>query len=214
MKTSALTVERLRSLLNYDAETGVFKWRIGRHHASFGRVAGYKNRKGYYQICVDHVKHYAPRLAWLYVTGQFPERPLEYADKQPSNSRFDNLREAPVAQSPEKIKERKAIYTAKNKRAVLLGLARTRARRKGIEFNITEDDILWVTHCPVLGIELDYGVRGKHRDNSPTLDRTNNKLGYAAGNVCVISFRANELKSNGTAEELRLVAKYMQRCGI
>jgi len=150
----------------------------------------------------------------MYMTGQFPTRQIKYIDGQPGNNRFNNLREMPNAQSLEEIKERKALYTAKNKRMILLGLARTRARRKGLEFNISENDIEWGTHCPVLGIEIDYSVRGKHKDNSPTLDRSDNRKGYVRGNVCVISFRANEIKSNGTAEELRLVAEYAARCGI
>ena len=214
METRALTLDRLKFLLNYDPGTGVFTWRVGRHHASLGKLAGHKSRRGYYQICLDHVNHYSSRLAWMYMTGQFPTRQIKYIDGQPGNNRFNNLREMPNAQSLEEIKERKALYTAKNKRMILLGLARTRARRKGLEFNISENDIEWGTHCPVLGIEIDYSVRGKHKDNSPTLDRSDNRKGYVRGNVCVISFRANEIKSNGTAEELRLVAEYAARCGI
>jgi hypothetical protein len=41
------------------------------------------------------------------------------------------------------------------------------------------------------------------------LDRIDNNEGYVKGNVAVISFRANTLKNNATAEELRAIADYM-----
>ena len=63
--------------------------------------------------------------------------------------------------------------------------------------------------CPVLGIEFDYtadGVIG--RDNKPTLDRVDNRRGYVSGNVRIISWRANSLKSNGTYEEFLALVEY------
>lgn len=95
--------------------------------------------------------------------------------------------------------------------------ARKRARKRGFAATITPADIVWPTHCPVLGIELDYahraGERGQTRcqPNWPTLDRWDNAKGYVPGNVFVISFRANTLKSSSTYEEILRVAKYLSR---
>jgi hypothetical protein len=47
------------------------------------------------------------------------------------------------------------------------------------------------------------------RDSSPSLDRIDNSKGYVKGNVAVISFRANTLKNNATADELRAIANFM-----
>lgn len=89
--------------------------------------------------------------------------------------------------------------------------ARVRGRKKGLESTIRNTDIYWPTHCPVLGLELDYSTpQGKRKPgpNSPTLDRWDNTKGYVVGNVYVISMRANTIKSNATADELIAVAKY------
>lgn len=119
----------------------------------------------------------------------------------------------------DKYRARKRRYTVENKRKVIVGLARYRARKKGVEFSITEHSLDWPTHCPVLGIELDYARERIHQENSPTIDRIVGELGYVPGNVRVISFRANRIKANATAAELRLVADYVEReiarrCGV
>lgn len=90
--------------------------------------------------------------------------------------------------------------------------AKARAERAGIPFNIEISDITIPTHCPVLGLELQFQfVRGKSWA-SPSLDRKIPALGYVKGNVEVISLRANVLKSNGSATELQAVADYARRC--
>lgn len=65
------------------------------------------------------------------------------------------------------------------------------------------------THCPILGLELDYTFEGPRQDNRPSLDRINNELGYIVGNVQVISWRANRLKNDGTSHEHHLIANYL-----
>jgi len=87
--------------------------------------------------------------------------------------------------------------------------ARQRATTKGIEFDLTVNDIKIPEHCPALGLKLQ-PVHGKAcRDSSPSLDRIDNSKGYVKGNIAVISFRANTLKNNATAEELRAIADYI-----
>ena len=88
--------------------------------------------------------------------------------------------------------------------------AKNRAKMKGIKFFIGVEDIVVPEVCPVLGIPL-YTSRGKARPNSPSLDRIRNEKGYVPGNVRVISYRANLIKNNATAEELRGVLRYIER---
>ncbi len=92
----------------------------------------------------------------------------------------------------------------------LLYEAKRRAKRKGIEFTITVDDVNLPSMCPVLGIPLIFGT-SKIRDTSPTLDRTDNSRGYVPGNVKIISWRANTLKSSGTLDEHQKIVDYMRR---
>ena len=90
--------------------------------------------------------------------------------------------------------------------------AKRRAEQRGILFSITLADVVVPTHCPVLGIELSFGQGRGRANNAPSIDRKIPHLGYAPGNVEVISMRANWLKGNGTADELRRVAAYAARC--
>jgi hypothetical protein len=64
--------------------------------------------------------------------------------------------------------------------------------------------------CPVFGLELDWFAEAR-KENSPSFDRVDPKLGYIKGNVQIISARANRIKNDGTAEEHRLIAAYMDK---
>ncbi len=92
----------------------------------------------------------------------------------------------------------------------LFWVAKSRAKKKGIEFSLSVEDIAVPDVCPVLGIPL-YTNRGKAGPNSPSIDRIDNKKGYILGNVQVISYRANMLKGDASIEEVRRVLAYMDR---
>lgn len=88
-----VTQERLKELLNYDLETGVFTWRVDRNHlAKSGSVAGSINSCGYKNIWIDGKQYKASRLAWLYVYGVFPSNFLDHIDRDRKNDRISNLR--------------------------------------------------------------------------------------------------------------------------
>lgn len=87
--------------------------------------------------------------------------------------------------------------------------ARARAKEKGLEFNLTEEDVQIPPTCPVLGISIRPG-NGVLCDNSPTVDRINNMKGYIKGNVEVISWKANRIKSNATYKEVKAVAMWVR----
>ncbi|PPE71462.1 hypothetical protein IS481_11995 [Caldimonas thermodepolymerans] len=92
----------------------------------------------------------------------------------------------------------------------LVTLAKYRAKKKGIPFGITYEDVYVPRYCPVLGIPLRSGV-GVACDHSPTLDRIDPDKGYVRGNVVVISNRANRLKGDaGWRELVRIAAFYQQ----
>lgn len=102
----------------------------------------------------------------------------------------------------------------------LVAHARHRGRRKGLASDLRVEDIHWPTHCPVLKIKLNYPEviqwngrgkgMGKIRPDTPTLDRFDNSKGYIPGNVIVISWRANKLKGDATAEEMRNILAYLE----
>jgi hypothetical protein len=95
--------------------------------------------------------------------------------------------------------------------ATLLDAARGRCRAKGMEFEITTNDLKpFPTVCPILGLRLIYGGRRRGRGHavksSASIDRLDNSRGYVRGNVRIISWRANKLRSDGTLKELVAVA--------
>ena len=88
--------------------------------------------------------------------------------------------------------------------------AKKRAKLDNREFTITIEDIVIPEFCPVLSIPLNRESNGKS-DNSPSLDRIDNTKGYIKGNICVISWRANNIKNIGSALEHRKIAEYIER---
>ena len=102
-------------------------------------------------------------------------------------------------------------YRERKHEQCLLASARNRARKKSIPFDITVEDILIPTHCPILGIQLTRNL-GTHGGtiSSASLDKINPELGYVKGNVQVISALANNMKSNADVEQLKNFAKWVQ----
>lgn len=78
---------------------------------------------------------------------------------------------------------------------------RSGAAKRGIDFELTIDDLYLPEVCPILGIELKVG-KGSPSRNSPTVDRIDNSKGYTKDNIWVISMRANSLKSDASFEEI------------
>ena len=82
-------------LLEYDPSTGTFRWKVSRGNGIIaGDVAGTINKKGYRKICINRVNYFASRLAWIYMTGCVPTETIDHKDRNPSNDKWDNLREA------------------------------------------------------------------------------------------------------------------------
>lgn len=97
-----LTIERLKEALHYDPETGAFTWKIHRGKATPGKVATALANDAdapYIYICLDYQRYYAHRLAWFYMTGEWPSRIVDHANGRHGDNRWINLRQATPAQS-------------------------------------------------------------------------------------------------------------------
>lgn len=94
----------------------------------------------------------------------------------------------------------------------LVSLAKYRAKKNGIPFDLAAGDVHVPEFCPALGLRLERNVGGRAQGKrSPTLDRIDPKKGYVRGNVIVLSAKANQMKSTGTPEELERVAAFVRQ---
>ena len=95
---------------------------------------------------------------------------------------------------------KKCIKHKKEIKGINLAFHKSRAKKKGIDFNITIDDLFLPEYCPILQIKLNYG--SSRSDNSPSVDRIDNSKGYVKGNVIVMSTLANAMKNKASFEQL------------
>ena len=93
--------QELKSLLHYDPPTGVFRWRFGRKNGQTQpwSEAGCYNSYGYRVIMVNRKPYPAHRLAWLYMTGEMPDKQVDHKNLIRNDNRWDNLRNADVSQN-------------------------------------------------------------------------------------------------------------------
>lgn len=97
-----LTIERLRALLHYDPETGIFTRLVGVRGFAAGSKVGALCKcgpsRGYIYIGVDRKKYRAHRLAWFYVTGEWPDE-IDHINRERADNRWANLRAATRSQN-------------------------------------------------------------------------------------------------------------------
>lgn len=133
----------------------------------------------------------------------------EYTDLKISAHKKWKLRHP--ARQLQSERERHRRYVDKNHARALLKNVRWRAKAKGLEFNLTEEDVVIPDVCPVLGTPLVHNRVKGHCSNSPSIDRVDNDRGYVKGNVRVISWRANSIKRDATMKELEQVLNYVKK---
>jgi hypothetical protein len=115
-----LTAERLRELLTYDPETGIFTWRCDRGgKARKGTRAGSVSDDGYARIGVDGKSYLAHRLAWLYTHGSWPAAEIDHRLGAKADNRIHELREATHAQNLQNQRRARS-----DSRSGLLGVSR------------------------------------------------------------------------------------------
>ena len=94
------TAEYVKSLLYYNPITGDIKWLVARCNAiKKNQIAGTLGTNGYIVISIDKVQYGAHRLAWLWMTGKWPEGFIDHKDGNPGNNCWSNLRLSTCSQN-------------------------------------------------------------------------------------------------------------------
>jgi hypothetical protein len=105
--------------------------------------------------------------------------------------------------------QRTKLWHKDNPEKSLCVSAKNRARIQKVPFDLVPEDIIIPEVCPVFGITLKIS-EGKRTDNSPSLDKIIKEKGYVKGNISIISWRANRLKSDASREELEKLLEYVK----
>lgn len=87
--------DEIQKVLDYDPQTGVFRWKIRTRNTDVGQCAGRVRSDGKYRIItLNGRKLYEHRLAWLFMTGKWPtaELEVEHRNRINTDNRWDNLR--------------------------------------------------------------------------------------------------------------------------
>lgn len=98
---------------------------------------------------------------------------------------------------------------SKDYKLTMLRLAKRRARKRNIFFDLTIDDIHIGNTCPILGMAFEVGA--DNWQNSPSLDRIDNRRGYEPDNVIVVSMMANSIKNQATPEQIKKVGDFYEK---
>jgi HNH endonuclease len=111
MTETPLTAERLREVLDYNPETGIFMWNLTK------KIAGHTQADGYVRIRLGKKQHYAHRLAWLYINSNLPTSPLDHINGIKSDNKISNLREVTPSQNMQNL-----FQARKKNKSGLLGV--------------------------------------------------------------------------------------------
>lgn len=91
-----LTQERLKEVLYYNEDTGIFTKLASSSiydHSTIGIIVGYIEKNGYRRIQIDGVRYSAHRLVFFYLYNKWPEHQVDHLDHNKDNNCLANLKE-------------------------------------------------------------------------------------------------------------------------
>lgn len=101
-------------------------------------------------------------------------------------------------------------WRQRHPKKLMLNVIISRAKKKGLDCNLTIEDLLDNQICPVFKTKLMYNRDEKDHKLKASVDRIDNTKGYTKDNIAIISRRANTLKSNGSLKEFKRLVDYIE----
>ena len=138
-KESNLKVQELKEQLEFDPESGLFWWLEPKQGRDLDRPAGTSDLNGYRGININGERYLAHRLAFFYMTGDWPPEYVDHKDGNPRNNSWDNLRLATAQENARNKRRKYNSYT---------GI-------KGVVKNFVSDT--WDVHMLVDGTVISHG---------------------------------------------------------
>jgi HNH endonuclease len=134
-----ISVERLRKFFSCDPQTGEIRWIVGHsNYVAAGALAGHKRSDGYHCITVDGEDYKAHRIMWALHYGEWPTERLDHINRDPSDNRIANLRQASHGQN------------------IANTLSKTPGRPKGVYWH--KQNQYWVSSITIGGRKKHLGV--------------------------------------------------------
>lgn len=106
-----ITEARLKELVTYDPETGLYHWRVSRAKTKAGALAGSYRPGKYVQLQLDGKNYSGHRLAFLYMTGSIPSA-VDHINRDRADTRWANLRGASTAENARNQGKRPSKYSS------------------------------------------------------------------------------------------------------
>jgi hypothetical protein len=100
-----LTQDRLREVIDYNEDTGLLIWKFRpelrkeENTKNCGKAAGTRGPMGYIRVAIDKKIYAAHRLAWLWMTGEWPENEIDHINMIKHDNRWGNLRHVSRSQN-------------------------------------------------------------------------------------------------------------------
>lgn len=155
-----LTQERLKEVLDYDPETGVFRWKYTEGRAIRGAEAGTIASNGYRVISINNKKHKAHRLAWMFLYRNFPISQIDHINQDRADNRIHNLRSVSALENGRNQKIRTNNSSGFN----------------GVTWN--KRDNIWTSGIRINNVRKNLGSYVYKKDAISARERANIKYGF------------------------------------